>query len=111
MDGYTVALLSFFALLFVTGVLAAMALLLTRQPAPQPALPVWPAEPQPAPHGTAWEPAEWQLCGTWEDAVMLADPAIRLADLRAAWLDYHSRNSPHYFCEADAFQPPVRCRR
>jgi len=107
MDGYTVALLSFFALLFVTGVLAAMALLLTRQPA----LPAWPAEPQPAPVGTPWAPAEWQLCGTWEDAVMLADPAIRLADLRAAWLDYHAHNSPHYFCEADAFQPPARIQR
>ena len=102
MDGYTAVTISFLGLLFVAGVLAAMALLLSaRRPAPPPAM--WPVEPQ----GTPWAPAEWQLCGPWEDAVMLVDGAMRLADLRAAWLDYHAHNTPHYFCEADGFQPPA----
>lgn len=103
MDGYTAVTLSFFGFLFVAGVLAAMALLLARPASAQPRT-VW---HEPEPHGTPWRPAEWQLCGSWEDAVNLCDPTMRIEDLRAAWLDYHSRNPARYFAEADAFQAPV----
>jgi len=86
MDGYTVGLLSWFALVLVAGLLVGLALL-----ARQPRL----ARPQPAPAppacGTPWPPSEHQLCGDWASACALADPDLPIGELRQLWLDYHAR--------------------
>jgi hypothetical protein len=122
MDGNTAGVFAWFAfLLFIAlMVLAVWAWVIVALARPNWLLPLL-RRPQPrqpetvVAEGTPWEPAEYMLTGSLEDAMYLADPNLTVGELRAARLDNQHGQGTLVRVEQPArrqvstdFQPPAR---